>query len=232
MPLLQGIDDPPGEGIVVEVHLDIIEAPASFLERMAALGFEDDPFVEFYPPEYSYHYTGRMRALPKQLSAVAPQVDALVAHVLEDARQSGVRMYVESELVRDVQHFASGSGRGMTALEGFAIRPSRPGAVSKADVHVEWRSGTVPAEVRALLEANSFYWVRTPATRLFPSEDIATLQPSTYADARTVYAALLAKPLPACTGLHLEQKLAMAPTHPDLPLPMVTDVVRLQPQAA
>ena len=80
--------------------------------------------------------------------------------------------------------------------------------------------------MRTLLEANNFYWVRTPATRLFPSEDIATLQPSSYAEARLVYQALLASPLPACTGVHLEQKLSMLATHDDLPLPTVVDVAQ------
>jgi hypothetical protein len=92
-------------------------------------------------------------------------------------------------------------------------------------VHVEFRAGTVPEDVRSLLHSRGFYWVRTPASQHFPSEEIATLQASVFNDARQVYDRLVAAPFPSCTGIHLEQKLAMIPSHPDLPMPGAMEMI-------
>ncbi len=62
MALLHGLVVPLGDGMVIEVHLDIMDLNPAFLRRLNALGFEDDPFLDFYPPEYRFHYTGRTRA--------------------------------------------------------------------------------------------------------------------------------------------------------------------------
>ena len=40
---LHGIAAPAGVGMVVDVHLDIMEASPAFLEHLTALGFESDP---------------------------------------------------------------------------------------------------------------------------------------------------------------------------------------------
>ena len=229
MPLLYGSAAPEGDGVIIEVHLDIMDAPSEFLELLKSLGFEDDPFLEFFPPQYRMHYTGRTRVPRSEVHHALPPLRALVAQVLAAAREAGVRLYAESELVRSICHFeGGGSNRGLRVLDELAFQESPAGAEVKADVHVEFVSGSVPPEVRRLLEAKRFYWVRTPPSERFPSEEIATLQTSTFEGARQVFDRLQASPLPACTGVHLEQKLAMIPSRPDLPMPVVIDVLHGQ----
>jgi hypothetical protein len=224
--VLQGLDAPPGNGLVIEVHLDMMEAPVKFLQRLKACGFEDDPFLDFYPAEYRMHFTGRTRAPQSGLHQVLPRIEALIAQTIAEAQEASVRLYAESELVREIRHFSGEDvTRSLAALDGIALRKSRGTGAAKADVHVEFRSGTVPDEVRSLLLDRRFYWVRTPASQRFPSEEIATLQTSTFHDAQQVYDRLVAMPLPACTGIHLEQKLAMIPSHAALPMPGVVELI-------
>ena len=188
MAVLHGLDAPPGEGMVIEVHLDMIQPSASFLERLHSLGFEDDPFLDFYPPEYHFHFTGRSRALQSELRTVLPGIESLTAQVIQEARDSGVKLYAEIELVRDIQHFESdNAARNLSALEDVTFNLSPEPLQIKADIHVEFRAGTVPDTVRDLLLNKGFYWVRTPESERFPSEEIATAQTSAFEDARQVY---------------------------------------------
>ena len=60
MQLLHGVSAPTGKGTVLEVHLDIQNALPAFGSWLEQIGFENDPFVVFYPPEYSGHMTGRI----------------------------------------------------------------------------------------------------------------------------------------------------------------------------
>jgi len=69
-----------------------------------------------------------------------------------------------------------------------------------------------------------FYWVKTPSSERFPSEEIATIQTSTFHDASVVYSQLVARPLPACTGIHLEQKLAMVASHSNISMPETFEI--------
>jgi hypothetical protein len=224
--VLQGLVAPAGEGKVIEVHLDMMEASIAFLSRLNDLGFENDPFIDFYPPEYHFHYTGRTRALERDVRKILPTIEALVAETIEEARKADVKLYAEIELVRSIHHFdGGGSDSDLSGLDSIQFRKSGEAFLTKADVHVEFRSGTVPGQVRALLESRGFYWVRTPASQLFPSEEIATLQASVFNDALHVYDRLVAAPLPACTGIHLEQKLAMIPSNPDLPMPGAMEMI-------
>lgn len=226
MALLHGLAAPSGEGTVVEVHLDIMEAPAAFLDRLVDLGFESDPFLDFFPPGYHFHSTGRMRVLPEKLRGELPGIGALIARVVEEARQSNVRMYAECELVRRIDHFSEATApRSLSALEPIAFKSSSAANGAAADIHVEFRSGTVSPEVRRALLDRRFYWVRTPASDRFPSEDIATVQTSVFQHAQAVYERLVASPLPACTGIHLEQKLAMIRSYPDVPMPEVMELI-------
>jgi hypothetical protein len=225
--MLHGIVAPPGDGMVIEVHLDIMEAPPAFLDRLCESGFEYDPFLEFYPAEYRCHYTGRTRAVPSDVANVLRDIRALTAQVIETAQAADVRMYVESELVRDIHHFPEdNSAHDLSALHDCSFRKTGQAGTAKADIHIEFRSGTVPCEVREFLLARDFYWVRTPSSERFPSEEIATLQTAAFDDAQRVYSRLVACPLPACTGIHLEQKLAMIASHPNLPMPAVVAVIR------
>src|SRR5262249_17921658 len=102
---LHGIVAPIGDGVVIEVHLDMMEAPKTFLRFLNRLCFENDPFLDFYPPEYRFHYTGRTRALRSDVGNVLPEIGMLTAQVIEQAKAANIRLYVETELVRDVQHF-------------------------------------------------------------------------------------------------------------------------------
>jgi len=227
---LHGIVAPIGDGVVIEVHLDIMEAPKTFLRFLNGLGFENDPFLDFYPPEYRFHYTGRTRALRSDVGIVLPKIGVLTAQVIEQAKAANVKLYIETELVRDIRHFEDrDSVRNLSALDGLTFKKSGSPGSAKADIHVEFCTGTVPRDVRALLLARDFYWVRTPSSERFPSEEIATLQTAVFDDAQRVYTRLVSYPLPACTGIHLEQKLAMTASHPDLPMPatfkLITPVV-------
>jgi hypothetical protein len=223
---LHGIVTPTGDGVVIEVHLDIMEAPNTFLRFLNGLGFENDPFLDFYPPEYRFHYTGRTRALRNDVGIVLPEIGVLTAHVIEQAKAANVRMYAETELVRDIQHFEDrGSIRNLSALDGLTFKKSGLPGSAKADVHIEFNAGTVPRDVRAHLLVKDFYWVRTPSSERFPSEEIATLQTAVFDDAQRVYTRLVSSPLPACTGIHLEQKLAMTASRPDLPMPAAFELI-------
>jgi len=97
--ILHGVEAPQCEGLVIEVHLDMMDAPAAFLNRLIACGFENDPFLDFYPPGFHFHYTGRTRSLPESVHVALPPINELIADVMKDARNSGVKMYAECELV-------------------------------------------------------------------------------------------------------------------------------------
>jgi hypothetical protein len=223
---LHGIVAPSGDGVVIEVHLDIMEAPAAFLHFLNGLGFENDPFLDFYPPEYRFHYTGRTRVLRSDVGIVLPEISVLTAQVIEQAKAANIKLYVEIELVRDIQHFEDrGSVRNLSALDGLTFKKSGPPGSAKADIHVEFSNGTVPRDVRAHLLAKDFYWVRTPSSERFPSEEIATLQTAVFDDAQRIYTRLVSSPLPACIGIHLEQKLAMTASHPALPMPAAFELI-------
>jgi hypothetical protein len=230
LPVLHGLDAPPGDGMVIEVHLDMMQPTALFLERLHNLGFEDDPFLDFYPPEYHFHFTGRSRALQSELRTVLPGIESLAAQVIQEARDSDVKLYAEVELVRDIQHFESeNTARDLSALEAVTFNLSPEPLQIKADIHVEFRAGTVPNNVRDLLLKKGFYWVRTPESERFPSEEIATAQTSAFEDARQVYHRLVASPLPGCTGIHLEQKVAMIASFPGLPMPHALELAKKTP---
>jgi hypothetical protein len=220
-----GIVAPAGDGMVIEVHLDILDAPVAFLHSLTELGFEDDPFLDFHPNEYKYHYTGRTRAAKTEMSAVLGEVAAAVDRILRDAREANVDLYAESELVRQIHYFGDGiPPRGLSGLNDFVFETSLDPTPAKADVHVEFRRGTVPYELHDLLVEKHFYWVVTPASEQFASEEIATLQTSTYQDACQVFDRLVEFPLPASTGIHLEQKLGVVGTRPGLRMPKVTKI--------
>jgi len=225
MRLLHGVSAPPGNGTVLEVHLDIQNASPAFASWLEGIGFENDPFVLFYPPEYSWHMTGRTRIPPKGLHDVFPKIDSLVEDVIAEARLQAIRLYSEIELVRGTTYFASrGPSQDLVVLDSVTLRGTGQFGGAKADVHVEFESGRVPGEVRDYLSRNHFYWVSTPPTTHFPAEEIATLQTSTYPGAKEIYDLLVATPLPGCTGIHIEQKLSMKVSTAGLPMPEVIEV--------
>ena len=112
---------------------------------MHSLGFADDPFLDFYPPEYHFHFTGRSRAPQSELRTVLPGIESLTAQVIQEARDSGVKLYAEIELVRDIQHFASeNTARDLSALENVTFNLSPEPLQIKADIHVEFRAAPCP----------------------------------------------------------------------------------------
>jgi hypothetical protein len=223
--LLNGLRPPEGLGSVIEVHLDIMDQSEELLRRLRDIGFEDDPFLDFYPPEYRLHYTGRTRSSSHELSNRLFSIYQIIDRVLAEARALDLRLYAECELVREIRHFEAGAKTDLSALESLSLQPAEVGAIAKADVHVEFLAGTVSQEVRTRTTDKGFYWVRTPATEHFPSEEIATLQTSIFRDAQICFDRLVANPLPNCTGIHLEQKLSMLASHDGLPLPPVMEWV-------
>lgn len=225
MKLLHGILAPVGEGTILEVHLDVQDTTSSFNNWLEGVGFENDPFVIFHPPQYNHHLTGRMRVSPKNLSTVLPKIDTLVTSVISKAQSRGINLYAEVELARETMYFPKlDSSLVNGVLDGLTFRLSGQCGGAKADVHVEFKSGTVSHEVRGYLSRKHFYWVSTPPTVHFPAEEIATLQTLTWQGAKKVYDILCNHPLPDCTGIHLEQKLSMKTTRADLPMPEVIEV--------
>ncbi len=225
MQLLHGVSAPTGKGTVLEVHLDIQNALPAFGSWLEQIGFENDPFVVFYPPEYSGHMTGRTRVPPKGLHDVFPKVDSLVETVMVEARSQAIKLYSEIELVRGTTYFADRRpSQKLNVLDDITLRRSGQFGGAKADVHVEFESGRVPLKVRDYLSRNHFYWVSTPPTAHFPAEEIATLQTSTYPGAKVIYDLFVTAPLPGCTGIHIEQKLSMKASNAGLPMPEVIEV--------
>ena len=225
MKLLNGISSPAGEGIILEVHLDILTTDELFESWLKSLGFESDPFKDFHPSMYVSHMTGRTRSLSKDLHKVLPGINALVQGVIAEAQAEGLDLYAETELVRQTEHFQRHQSPKIDrVLDEMSFCPSGLHGGAKADIHVEFEAGTVPAAVREYLLSKRFYWVSTPVTPNFPAEDIATLQTTQYRDAKRIFDLLVASPLPWCTGIHLEQKLLMEATSPSIPMPEIIEV--------
>lgn len=223
-----GVTAPAGEGIVLEVHLDLAAVIPAFERFLRDRGFEDDPFSAFKPEWCTRHMTGRTRVRGRRLSTLLPVVNAAVGDVLAKARECGIDLYVEVELVRGVWRAREVQPKmdWRDALAGFRFRPTGRLGGSRADIHVEFPTGEVAPEVRGYLVERQFYWVATPMTRHCPPEEIATLQPTSYTAARQVYQALVRMPLPNCSAIHLEQKLRMEATSPALTMPEVISVTR------
>jgi hypothetical protein len=224
---LLGLTPPAGEGYVVEVHLDMQNDHPSFATIVGELGFEDDPFEVFFPAGYQRHMTGRIRTTKKKLPIVIPQVRDLVDHVVTEAKNHDVDLYAEIEIVREKQPFITNdSSVEEGVLDGIDLQPTDQFGGADADIHLKFRAGTVSSRVRAYLESKCFYWVMTPATELFPSKEIATLQTDSLGGAKLIYRLLLETPFANALGIQLEQKLGMVPTRKDLPMPRVIKVVR------
>ncbi|RJQ29762.1 hypothetical protein C4571_00610 [Candidatus Parcubacteria bacterium] len=225
MKLLHGITAPAGEGTVLEVHLDLERTTPVFDSWLGSVGFEGDPFTIFYPAWCTRHMTGRMRTRKEDLAIILPEVNALIANAMKEAKSHGIDLYSEVELVRDIKRFSPPESRHSDAvLDSLCFSSTGRFGTAKADVHVEFPSGEVSPEVREYLTGKKFYWVATPPSAHFPAEEIATLQTSTYKAAEEVYRLLSAKPLRGCTAIHLEQKLSMAATRAGLPMPETIEV--------
>lgn len=225
MQLLHGISAPAGEGTILEVHLDIQRPTKTFTDWLMEMGFENDPFLIFFPPEYTYHMTGRARVLPRDMHVILPQVERLVRDVVARAQSLGISLYTETELARETTYFPGNQATTTNGiLDVFQFDQSGRHGGAKADVHVEFKDGTVTPAVRKYLVEKHFYWVSTPPTEHFSSEEIATLQTTEYKGAKRIYDLLCDHPLHACTGIHLEQKLSMETTSAHLPMPEVIHV--------
>lgn len=230
MKLLSGILVSTGAGTILEVHVDLKTPTLPFKAYLRNLGFEDDPFSVFHPPEYTCHMTGRARVHHDERSIIR-EVATLVSQIVETSMEWGVDLYVETELVRATHYFPKHRKRSskknettLDQLDSFTFTRSGKFGEARADVHIEWIHGTVPKDVQEYLLEKNFYWVGTPRTAHFPAEDIATLQTRDFQGARKVYDALVASPLLRCTGIHLEAKLSTKATRRDLPMPEVINV--------
>lgn len=224
-PILHGVPRPTGEGLIVEVHIDAI-AKADAMEWCKEYGFEDDPFSIFHPSQYTHHMTGRARVSQKQLGAFLMKIEALTTSVIVEAQLRGIALYTEVEIVRESRSFRPQERTFVPVLDKLSIFPTF-GKPCGADVHIEWETGTVSQEVNEYLKRSGFYWVRTPKTSHFPSEQIATLQAATFRGAKDVFDRIAANPFPWMTGMHLEQKpprIGMRGTTINMPMPDVMDV--------
>jgi hypothetical protein len=221
-----GVTAPDGEGMVLEVHLDIQKTTTGFTEWLNTLGFENDPFATFFPVGYIAHMTGRLRVLPKNIKDLLPKVNSLVAGVIQKAISEEHALYAEVELVREVLRFTPMEVMILDkSLDSFHFHRSGKFGGAKSDVHIEFPKGKVPDYVRDYLSSKEFYWVSTPQTVHCGAEEIATLQTTTYEAGRQVVSLLAQRPLPGCTAIHLEQKLSMVSTNYNLAMPEVISVI-------
>jgi hypothetical protein len=220
----RGIQAPAGKGVVLEVHADLIQPGAGLLQELGDLGLEQDPFQNFYPKGYTHHFTGRLRVGKSQLKSTLDAVVPCLGSLVETWGQRE-EFYFELELVRNTRHFALGDRGDLGGqLDNFVFADTGLQGKAKADVHVEFAAGTVLPEVQQYLESKLFYWVATPLTVHFGPEEIATLQTVEFNQGQQIYEALSRYPLPFCTAVHLEQKLGMFSSKPDLLMPEVITV--------
>lgn len=224
---LNGIVPPASAGEVLEVHVDLAAFNPNIQNILEGFGFETDPFVEFWPAGYVAHYTGRTKVGPKQLQLQKMLVEALAREIAAVGVAENCPMYVEVELVRSASRFAETGIHFEPTLDQFDFSGTGRMGGAAADIHVEFLAGSVSKEVREYLLAKNFYWVSTPAGAHYPAEDIATLQTQTFVSAQRVFTALIETPFPGCTAVHLEQKLGMYPSHPELCMPEVIQVAAL-----
>jgi hypothetical protein len=220
---LDGITAPEGAGLVVEVHADVINPSSLFLEFLEGEGFEMDPFSKFYPEDYTHHLTGRVRADKRSSKKSIDWVVNKVRGVISQwARE---KFYLEVELVRGEYHFQIAAKQFRPSLDMFNFTKTGKYGNAKADIHVDFPFGNVTAEIREYFIAHQFYWVQTPETQYFGPEEIATLQTETFASAAEVYGLLCQNSLLGCSGIHLEQKIVMMASRPNLPMPEVIAVL-------
>ncbi len=221
---LGGRKKPAGEGMLIEVHVDLLEVKPEFLGLLQRAGFEDHPFTVFHPVGYIHHMTGRLRKPLGEIHDTILEVSSLVNEIVSRGQVAGESLYVETELVRFSEKLPGHVGALKKTLDRFTFNHTRRQGGAQADIHMKWQPGTVSDEVREYLLSKHFYWVSMPDAPDFPGEEVATLQTQSYACALDVYTTLVAEPLPGCTGIALEQKLAMHATRPDLPMPEVIEV--------
>ena len=218
-----GLEAPSGEGYVVEAHLDIWRSAGleSWLEQ--EFGFEADPFSVFYPKGYEHHMTGRLRVSQKDLRETKANILMSLNKIMHRARTINAPMYAEVEIEREVARFTKNSNRSFNpgALAGFAYEPTGKYGEARVDIHLCFDPAKVTTEMEIFFLTDSWYWVETPATRLFDAEKIATLQAEGYHSALQVYQGLSSAELPGLLSQHLEQKLAMIKSHEWLPTPQV-----------
>lgn len=220
---LQGIRSS-GDGMIIEVHVDLYRTHPSFNRWLEAQGFEDHPFSVFHPAGYTQHMTGRTRCVRGQLRGALGEINVLLDEILQHGRAFNCPCYVEIELVREVTRFQPQTAAIIShGLDQFKFTPSGVFGTAAADIHVKFRHGEVSEEVRRYLLERQFYWVATCTDPSLPKE-IATLQTATYESAIHVYWELAENPLPRCVAIHLEQKLRMVATHQGLPMPEVIRV--------
>jgi hypothetical protein len=224
---LFGLTPPNDKGETIEVHLDIQNDSPSFMKVMEEYGFEDDPFEIFFPAGYQRHMTGRICVPKKKLAVIVPKVKDLVEHVITEAKNHDLDLYAEIEILRARYPFVMNDALVEDGvLDCIELLPTDQFGAADADIHLEFLAGAVSSQTRSYLESKGFYWVKTPATKLFPSEEIATLQTDTLGGAKQIFQILIERPLAKATCIHLEQKLAMLSTRKGLAMPQVIRVVR------
>lgn len=218
--ILHGLKAPEGKGYVVELHVDVSTSTPKFDMWLESQGFAHDPFVVFYPAGYTNHFTGRTRVPSKSLSSFMPCLRGLMETVIAEAQAHEARLYLEVEIVREKTHLDGDVGEMTDPLKNLVFSPSGVFGGARADVHVKFHAGGVSAEVRKYLLARGFYFVSTPSPK-----DIATLQTREYGEAKRVWEALVASPLPGCLEVQLEQKLHMLASCEGLAMPEVICVI-------
>jgi hypothetical protein len=223
--LLNGIHAPLRPGMIVEMHIDLINPSPDFITHLNNLGFEDDPFEIFHPDVFTAHMTGRTRSDKTHLAKTLNQLLQLGWDIHQRGHRE-VDFYIELEVVRETMSFEPMNGKLVPCLDNFSFVRTGVCGKATADIHVEFPAGQVPPKVRGYLEEKKFYWVSTPSTPNFGPEEIATLQAGTYHSAVFVYRALCKTALPGCTGIHLEQKFGTLASRDDLPMPEVISIQR------
>lgn len=195
--------------ITIEAHVDVCAVNPLLEGLLFTQGFEPDPFLVFYPTGYQGHYTGRFKTDKKSLKTEVALIRKCLSELGNQLTEMGIRGYIELEIVSSFSKITSDKMMTAPLAEFTFTRGIRGGA--RCDIHLEFLTATVIPEVRSYLEDRAFYWVKTPVTPYFPSEEIATLQVTSLSMGQKIFTELLRHPLPGSRACHLEQKVCMYP---------------------
>lgn len=223
--LLHGIKPPHEELVTIESHWDLIDLKPETLALLKKYGYEHDPFSVFYPPQYTFHFTGRVLVPKSLVPLMIVSVRETRDYLLQKMRTVGDDGYCEIEIVYGDASCPIKNRPLVPMLDMFSFRPIE--VTCGADVHIEFDESTVSPKVRQYLIEKGAYWVACPGTEHYPPEEIATFQVSQLSGGKIVFNRLVECPLPMQKRVILEMKPkldGMRGTRPDLPMPEVIEV--------
>lgn len=233
MGLLGGINPPAiRAGRLLEMHIDSedVSFSGSFTNFVLSNGFEPDPFSVNYDRGSSKminHWTGRIWSQPGQsLKPLTDNLRQLSRQIIAAAKQSGLRLYVETELIIGDMFGWQLPEPGCTlaeCLDKFNFKPTNKFGGAKSDIHVEFSrgiAGEASGWVGQAFMKNCFYPVTGVDQKDQEPYIVYTLQTEEYYQGLDLYRALIKSiDIPGFRQITLEQKLGMACSVDDLKMP-------------